>query len=81
MRKEWHEEGWALSVRESYEFPEGDVYRGELSLDGEVLCSTPPCKTMAECRGLLVGLVDGRLAMLWKDIGNLKKIKEHLEEQ
>lgn len=72
-------DGFGLRIFQSYLFPHGMVYTGEISSEGKVLYRTQAQQNHDSCRRLLLEHVDNEIGIQRKRLDSLDKLHDILE--
>lgn len=72
-------DGMIARIVEGYQFPLGDILKGEISKDGMVVFRTQPRKTEQECRLDMIRFLEMEIDAKRSDIQRMNTLKSKIE--
>ena len=72
-------DGMSARIVEGYQFPLGDILKGEISKDGMVVFRTQPRKTEQECRLDMIRFLEMEIDAKRSDIQRMNTLKSKIE--
>lgn len=72
-------DGMSARIVEGYQFPLGDILKGEISKDGMVVFRTQPMKTERECRLDMIRFLEMEIDAKRSDIQRMNTLKSKIE--
>jgi hypothetical protein len=71
--------GMSARIVEGYQFPFGDMLKGEIFKDGKVVFRTQPRKTECECRLDMIRFLEMEIEAKDADIQRMNALKSKME--
>ena len=72
-------DGISARIVEEYQFPLGDMLRGEIFKDGTVVFRTQPRKTESECKLDMIRFLEMEIDAKCSDIQRMNALKSKME--